>query len=385
MAPTTVPDGDFDADAQMQRELAALVRARESPTTRRPRPRRRALRVESPPRGCRVLPFPTDPPPLSPLSVPQGDDDLLSDEESTLSIASIGSRPFTLDDTRTDDDDDDDRRRGGRPEGDDVFRRARAAWTAREGRLTAAVRVDAHASESNPNLEESNRTPSPGPSHRADADVSSRDDERSSRAAFLREYRASETARASSRAEASRRLRETTEANAAATAVRTAETNVALESARLETLARLDAAAQRNAAAAEAAAAAAAERRWASAFASAAAAESDARDPSSPTRGGGGEGGGARGGGGDEGGGGESIVAPGRRAHRARGSPIPSRPRARDASPPRRPCRRSRGAAPAAAFASRDANETRGSRWRRRRSWARRMTSPPRPRRGRWD
>ena len=125
MAPTTVPDGDFDADAQMQRELAALVRARESPTTRRPRPRRRALRVESPPRGCRVLPFPTDPPPLSPLSVPQGDDDLLSDEESTLSIASIGSRPFTLDDTRTDDDDDDDRRRGGRPEGDGVFRRAR--------------------------------------------------------------------------------------------------------------------------------------------------------------------------------------------------------------------------------------------------------------------
>ena len=295
-----------------------MVRARESPTTRRPRPRRRALRVESPPRGCRVLPFPTDPPPLSPLSVPQGDDDLLSDEESTLSIASIGSRPFTLDDTRTDDDDDDDRRRGGRPEGDDVFRRARSAWTAREGRLTAAVRVDAHASESNPNLEESNRTPSPGPSHRADADVSSRDDERSSRAAFLREYRASETARASSRAEASRRLRETTEANAAATAVRTAETNVALESARLETLARPDAAARRNAAAAEAAAAAAAAEAAveASAFASAAAAEEATRETLRRQREAAEARAAARGGGGDEGGGGgeHRRARPSRRA-----------------------------------------------------------------------
>ena len=86
----------------------------------------------------------------------------------------------------------------------------------------------------------------------------------------------------------------------------------------------------------------------------------------------------------------ESIVARAPeppRASRARFADTFAATRARDASPPRRPCRRSRAAPPpAAAFASRDANETRGSRWRRRRSWARRMTSPPRfAPRGRWD
>jgi hypothetical protein len=128
--------GDFDAEAAMEAELAALVRTRTPPL-------RQIAFINTTFVVGTVLTtfwyfFPSLPPRtfLLPLSNQQDDDDLLSDEESSYSLNAT-SKPFHLGASGDDDDDDDD----DDYQTSDIFAKMNSAWAAREGRLNESVQI----------------------------------------------------------------------------------------------------------------------------------------------------------------------------------------------------------------------------------------------------
>ena len=113
--------------------------------------------------GSAVVVYPLNPLELSPPG-PQGDDDLLSDEESAY--FDRARTPFDL--AASDDDNDD----GYGVGGDDVFAKMNSAWAAREGRLNESVAIgslnDNLDEAADPEPEASDHDPDPAAAAAAD-------------------------------------------------------------------------------------------------------------------------------------------------------------------------------------------------------------------------